>query len=817
MSAASRARAFLDMVAAAPNAQPQQPAAKTQTNATQAAAHAAESKEETAQDATEDDDGFIAVGGGGATGAQLAKLERRRLKKKRKQIDRGTVPAGMAAPSAAASSATASAASSASLLSAQLSAIYRDSNASASLDLKLSSYFVNGRSTLRSSDLQSLVLWALGDPSRVLSPRWCFLKNKPLVQRVVLVVIDGVTEGAVVKEHAESYQAAGCFAEFVGAGPAALGAPQPQPIRLYTNHSAFNRSSVLADYLTVPITRDREAEKALAKKKRNQEEAARSKKQRVEEDDEELGQEAEATDPPAAPAASEEMKDEAAAAPNDSDSDDKNPSASSSSASVDSDKSHHLHLNDCLITHEELVINLYPVPQTADVAEFRRSCRRPNCALIVPPITAAAASTVAASDAAASAASSEPAAATTGALLASSGMDWESFPCVHAELAAPAAAAAPSASSAASGAAAAASSSSPAAAPRFFAIDCEMCYTSQGLELSRATLLDASGAVLLDELVQPARPIRDYNTKYSGITAEMLEGVTTTLEAVRARILDVVTEHDVLVGHSLENDLRALRILHRRCIDTALLFTHARGRPFKHSLRALVEKHLGRQIQRGSCGHDPREDALAALELALLKTKHGKAFGEEIRRERESMGALLHKVLDAQQGSPRKCMLIGSAMQLQSLLHAEPLYHAKLVESDEDAVKSAAAAIKGNQMSMVVVQLNAVRNVPSTNVGAATAASSSASAAAAGTLYTQALHRLRAHLQQLVGACRPNTLIIAVSGQASSVTTAGQDNRQGLMWLKIKQPAPPAADTAAAATSAQASKGKPTHAHRSAL
>jgi RNA exonuclease 1 len=39
------------------------------------------------------------------------------------------------------------------------------------------------------------------------------------------------------------------------------------------------------------------------------------------------------------------------------------------------------------------------------------------------------------------------------------------------------------------------------------------------------TVIDASKNVLLDELVMPDNPILDYNTKYSGITEEMLKEV----------------------------------------------------------------------------------------------------------------------------------------------------------------------------------------------------------------------------------------------------------------------------------------------------
>lgn len=54
-----------------------------------------------------------------------------------------------------------------------------------------------------------------------------------------------------------------------------------------------------------------------------------------------------------------------------------------------------------------------------------------------------------------------------------------------------------------------------------------------GNELTRVTVVNFDGKVLMDELVVPKNPILDYKTKYSGITAAMLEGVTTTLENVR--------------------------------------------------------------------------------------------------------------------------------------------------------------------------------------------------------------------------------------------------------------------------------------------
>ena len=192
--------------------------------------------------------------------------------------------------------------------------------------------------------------------------------------------------------------------------------------------------------------------------------------------------------------------------------------------------------------------------------------------------------------------------------------------------------------------------------------------------------------VLMDELVRPEAPITDYVTRYSGITAAMMAGVTTSLadvqvvpvapEAQRAhhkssavirlhlhaawhaisrsdagrcvslsdlktcletscfssveprrhvaaspcksscsglriccrqagllrvdevlmvrsasdalerdlwywlqeRFLGLVSAETLLVGHALENDLRVLRVLHGRVVDTAILYPHPKAR-----------------------------------------------------------------------------------------------------------------------------------------------------------------------------------------------------------------------------------------------
>lgn len=115
--------------------------------------------------------------------------------------------------------------------------------------------------------------------------------------------------------------------------------------------------------------------------------------------------------------------------------------------------------------------------------------------------------------------------------------------------------------------------------------------------MTRVTVIDSSLKVAFETLVRPSNRVIDYNTKFSGIKEGDLDSVSTTLEDVQESLLNIINSQTILIGHSLENDLKALKIVHERVIDTAVLFPHRRGLPYKRSLKNLMAEFLKSIIQ----------------------------------------------------------------------------------------------------------------------------------------------------------------------------------------------------------------------------
>jgi RNA exonuclease 1 len=136
------------------------------------------------------------------------------------------------------------------------------------------------------------------------------------------------------------------------------------------------------------------------------------------------------------------------------------------------------------------------------------------------------------------------------------------------------------------------------------AIDCEMIYTTGGMRVARVSVVDGSGKEVYDQLVRMDPGVEvmyvaypsafhctdlssDYITRFSGITPEIYAKAVLPLASIRKTLDSLINADTILIGHALDNDLKTLRIIHHKCVDTALLFPHRSGPPYRRALRDL--------------------------------------------------------------------------------------------------------------------------------------------------------------------------------------------------------------------------------------
>ena len=165
-----------------------------------------------------------------------------------------------------------------------------------------------------------------------------------------------------------------------------------------------------------------------------------------------------------------------------------------------------------------------------------------------------------------------------------------------------------------------------------YSVDCEFCMTKKGLELTKVCVVDSQLNEVYSSLVKPDNPIINYLTRYSGITAEMLIDVTTKLSDVQKALKTLLPPNAIWIGQSLNNDLHKLQMFHPYVIDTSVIYNISGERGRKTKLKTLSHMFLGEDIQTEETkGHDPKEDAIAAMKLVLLKLEKGYDFGDAIK------------------------------------------------------------------------------------------------------------------------------------------------------------------------------------------
>ena len=140
----------------------------------------------------------------------------------------------------------------------------------------------------------------------------------------------------------------------------------------------------------------------------------------------------------------------------------------------------------------------------------------------------------------------------------------------------------------------------------------------------------------------PWYPLFGLQYSISGVTHEniypddpensppVLEGITTA----RNKLWEYCDENTIIIGHGLDHDLKCLRVLHPRVVDTAILFSKVEGR--KSGLKKLAEKELKWSIQEDvgdSIGHDSVEDCRTCIELVLKYLQRPAAVPESAASE----------------------------------------------------------------------------------------------------------------------------------------------------------------------------------------
>lgn len=168
-----------------------------------------------------------------------------------------------------------------------------------------------------------------------------------------------------------------------------------------------------------------------------------------------------------------------------------------------------------------------------------------------------------------------------------------------------------------------------------FGIDCEMCITNAGSELTRISVVNEKHEVVYESLVKPYNDITDYLTRFSGITKPILNDVTKRLEDVQKDLRELLPSDAILVGQSLNVDMHALKMMHPYIIDTSVIFNFMGERSRKPKLKSLVKELLREDIQCGKNGHCSVEDSLASLKLVQLKLSKNIEYGDAVHTNRE--------------------------------------------------------------------------------------------------------------------------------------------------------------------------------------
>ncbi|KAJ3554617.1 hypothetical protein NM688_g3015 [Phlebia brevispora] len=162
---------------------------------------------------------------------------------------------------------------------------------------------------------------------------------------------------------------------------------------------------------------------------------------------------------------------------------------------------------------------------------------------------------------------------------------------------------------------------------KFLAMDCEMVglgIDGKESSLARVSVVNYHGAVQMDEFVRQKERVVDYRTEFSGIRPKDLANAK-TFEEVQKQVAALVKDR-ILIGHAINNDLKALLLSHPRPLirDTqSLAAKHRLTKTRRPALRHLVSQEIGMTIQGGE--HSSVIDARATMAIYRIHRKKWEA------------------------------------------------------------------------------------------------------------------------------------------------------------------------------------------------
>ncbi|OQE16329.1 hypothetical protein PENFLA_c028G03742 [Penicillium flavigenum] len=189
---------------------------------------------------------------------------------------------------------------------------------------------------------------------------------------------------------------------------------------------------------------------------------------------------------------------------------------------------------------------------------------------------------------------------------------------------------------------------------RAIVLDCEMVQVEGGRrELAFLSAIDfLTGEILIDNYVQPKLKVVNWDSRFSGVTPGAMNKAVkkgTALfswEGARSKLWEFMDSETVLVGHSLNNDLDVLGIIHWNIVDSSIITSeavfhtvHARE-PLNRtwSLKTLTNELVNYDIQVGKQGHSALEDAHATRDIViwcLRYPEHLKVWADNARDQEE--------------------------------------------------------------------------------------------------------------------------------------------------------------------------------------